>query len=106
MPIDSHCTDDEMHVGMPGGCDDYDDEDDKIADCDGIPAASRQWLAATELERFDLGTSDMDRYEGDNGDDADADKLEEESQADDGLTQTLEGTVLESMKIGQYISDL
>jgi len=32
----------------------------------------------------------VDGYEGDDGDDADADKQEEVSQADDGLTQTLE----------------
>jgi len=32
----------------------------------------------------------VDGYEGDHGDDADADEEEEASQADDGLTQILE----------------
>jgi hypothetical protein len=81
---------DELHFGMPGGCKDYDDEGDKIDKYDAIPTASRRRQAATELERFDLGTSDVDGYEGDNSDDADANKEEEASQADDGSTQTLE----------------
>ena len=49
--------------------------------------ARRRW-AATELERFDLGTSDVDGYEGEDGDDADEE--EEASQADDGSTQNVE----------------
>jgi len=46
----------------------------------------------TELQRFDLGTSDVDGYEGKDGDDVDADADEEEqsSQADDGSTQNVE----------------
>jgi hypothetical protein len=56
-----------------------------------LTASRRRRRAATELERFDLGTSAVDGYEGDNGDNADADADEEEaaSQADDGLMQTL-----------------
>jgi hypothetical protein len=38
----------------------------------------------------DLGPSDVDRYEGEDGDDADADEEEEASQADDGSTQNME----------------
>jgi len=46
----------------------------------------------TELERFDPGTSDVDRYEGEDSDDADADADEEEesSQVEDGSTQNVE----------------
>ena len=44
----------------------------------------------TELERFDLATSDVDRYEGEDGDDAYADEEEEASQAGDGSTQNVE----------------
>jgi hypothetical protein len=42
-------------------------------------------MKATELERFDLGTSDVNGYEGKDGNDADADADEEEesSQLDD-----------------------
>jgi len=46
----------------------------------------------TELKRFDLETSDLDRYEGEDGDDADADADEEEVslQVNDGSTQNVE----------------
>jgi hypothetical protein len=37
-----------------------------------------------------LETSDVDGYEGKDGDDADADKKEEPSQADDGSTHNVE----------------
>jgi hypothetical protein len=75
---------------MPGDCEDYDDEGDEIDKSDAIPIDSRQRRAATELEMFDLRTSNVDWYEGDNGDNAEADKEKEASQADEGLTQTLE----------------
>jgi len=40
--------------------------------------------------RTDLGPSDVDRYEGEAGDNADADEKEEASQANDGSTQNVE----------------
>ena len=82
--------DDKLQFGMPGGCEDYDDNVNEIDKSDAIPTASWRSRAATEIERFDLGTSDVDEYEGDDGDDADVDEEEEASHADDGLTQTLE----------------
>jgi hypothetical protein len=92
IPIDHNCTDDELHFGMPGGSGDYEDEGDESHDRDAIPTASRRRRPATELERFDLGTSDVDGYQSEDGDDADADADEEEeaSQADDGSTQNVE----------------
>jgi len=87
IQIDNNCTDDELHVGMPGGSGDFEDEGDE---CNAIPTASRRRRAATELERFDLGTSNVDGYEGKDGDDADADEEEEASQAHDGSTQNVE----------------
>jgi len=87
IPIDNNSTDDELHFGMPGGSGDFADEGDQS---NAIPTTSRQLRAATELERFDLGTSDVDGYEGKNGDDADADEEEEASQAEDGSTQNVE----------------
>ena len=87
IPIDNNCTDDELHFGMPGGSGDFEDEGDES---DAIPTASRRRRPATELERFDLGTSDVDGYEGEDGDDADADKEEEASQAYNGSTQNVE----------------
>jgi len=87
IAIDNNCTDDKLHFGMPGGSGDFEDEGDES---DAIPTASRQRRAATELERFDLGTSDVDGYEGEDGDDVDADEEEEPSQAEDGSTQNVE----------------
>jgi hypothetical protein len=81
----TNCTDDELHFGMSGGSVDFKDEGDES---NVIPAASRRRCAATELERFDLGTRDVDRYEGEDGDNADEE--EEASQADDGSTQNVE----------------
>jgi hypothetical protein len=72
---------------MQGGSEDFEDEGDES---DAIPTASRRRRAVTELERFDLGTSDVDGFEGEYGDDADADEEEEASQADDGSTQNVE----------------
>jgi len=87
VPIDNNCMDDKLHFGMPGGSEDFEDEGDKG---DAIPTTSRRRRAATELERFDLGTSDVDGYEGEDGNDADADEEEEASQADDGSMHNVE----------------
>jgi hypothetical protein len=85
IPMDNNCTDDELHFGMPGGSGVFEDEGDES---DVIPTASWRRRAETELERFDLGTSDVDGYEGEDGDNADEE--EEASQADDGSTQNVE----------------
>ena len=87
IPIDNNCTDDVLHCGMPGGSGHFEHESDES---DTITTASRRRRAATELERFGLGTSHVDGYEGEDGDDADADEEEEASQADDGSTQNVE----------------
>jgi hypothetical protein len=81
IPIDNNCTDEELHFGMPGDRGDFEDEGDES---DAIPTASQRRRASTELERFVLGTSDVDRYEGEDGDDADVDEEKEASQANDG----------------------
>ena len=87
--IDNNCTDDELHFGVPGGSDDYDDAGDEIDERDANPTASRPLRAATELERFDLRTSNVDGYEGDDGDDADDDEEEEALLTDDESMQNL-----------------
>jgi len=66
---------------------DYENEADECDKHDAIPTASRQRWATTELERFDLGTSDVEGYEGKDGDNADEE--EQGSQADDGLMQNV-----------------
>jgi len=78
---------------MPGGSGNCDDQGDKRDECDAIPTASRQRRPVTQLVRFDMGTSAVDGYEGEDGADADADADEDEeaSQADDGSTQNVEG---------------
>jgi hypothetical protein len=90
--IDNNCTYEEHHFAMPGGIRDYHDEGDDSDDRDAIPTASWRQRPATELERFDLATSDVDGYEGEDGEDADADADEEEeaSQVDDRSTQNVE----------------
>jgi hypothetical protein len=75
---------------MPGGSRDYEDEGDESDLLNAIPTASRRRLPATLLERFDLGTSNVNRYEGMYGDDADADEETEASQADNGSTLNVE----------------
>jgi hypothetical protein len=104
IPIDNNCTDDELHFGKPGGSGDFEDEGDESDDRDAIPTASQRRCPATELERFDLGASDVDGYEGEGGDhadayvdadadaeaDADADEEEEAWQVNDGSTQNVE----------------
>jgi len=89
IPMGNNCMSDKLHFGMPGGCGDYEDEGDDSNKRHAIPMASRWRRAVTELERFDLGTSDVDGYEGEDGDDADADEEEEASQADDGSIQNV-----------------
>jgi hypothetical protein len=90
--IDTICRDDALHFGMPGSCGDYEDEGDERDMHDAIRTASRQRLSATELQRFHMGTSDVDGYEGEDGDnvDGDADEEDEASQPDDGSTQNVE----------------
>jgi hypothetical protein len=75
---------------MPGASGDYEDECDDSDMCDAIPTASWQRRPATELERFNLGTSDVDGYEGQDGADSVPDEEDEASQADDGSTQNVE----------------
>jgi hypothetical protein len=83
--IDNNCTDDELYFGMPGGTGDFEDEGDER---DAIPTTSRRRRDVTALERFDLGTSNVDRSEGEDGDDVGQE--EQASQADDGSTQNVE----------------
>jgi hypothetical protein len=67
IPIDNNCTDDELHFGMPGGSGYYEAECDESDKHDAICTTSRRGQRTTELERFELGTSDVDGYEGDDG---------------------------------------
>jgi len=90
IPIDNNCMDDKLRFGMPGGSDDYNYEGDEVDVSSAIPTASHRRRATTVLQRFDLGTSDVDGYQGDHGDRLDEDADEEASQADDGSTQNLE----------------
>jgi len=75
---------------MPVGSGDNEEEGDDSDVCDAISTASRRRHPAPELERFDLGTSDFNRYEREDGDDACADEEEAASQADDGSTHNVE----------------
>jgi hypothetical protein len=69
IPIDKIWRDDELHFGMPGVSEDYIDDGDESDDHDTIPTPSWRRRPAMELERFHLGTSDPNGYEGQDGDD-------------------------------------
>ena len=88
--MDNSYRDDELHFGMPGGSGNYEEEGDERDLRDGIPPQSQRRCPATELERFDHGSSDFHGYEAVDGNDVDADKEEEPSPADDGSTQIVE----------------
>jgi len=90
IQIDNNCTDDELHFWIPRAAGDYKGNGDISDMRNSIPTASRPRRLTTELARFHLGPSDLDCYEGEDGDDADADEEEEASQADDGSTQNVE----------------
>jgi len=73
---------------MTGDSGDYEDEGDDSDHANSIPTSSWPRQAATELERFHLETSDVDSYEGKEGNNAD--EKEEASQADDESPQIVE----------------
>ena len=89
IPIDDNCSDAELGFGWPGCSEHYNDRGGKIEESDDIPNTSQRQQATTELEGFTLGTSDINRYQGNDGNDADVNQEDEASQADDGSTQNL-----------------
>jgi hypothetical protein len=92
IPIDNNGMIEELHFGIPGGSGDYADEGDESDERNAIPSASWRRQSAIELDRFALGTSEIDGYEGEHGDDndADVDMEEDPSQANDGSMQNVE----------------
>jgi len=72
-----------LNFGVPGCCEDYDDKADEIPESNTIHTTNQQRRAATALERFDVGTSDVNLSKGDSGDNADADEKGEALQADE-----------------------
>jgi hypothetical protein len=88
IPIHNNCMHDELHIGMPGDRGYSKDERHTRDERNAIPTTSRRRWAATELERFDLGTHDVNGYDGEVVDDVDEE--EDASQADDGSMQIVE----------------
>jgi hypothetical protein len=80
------CMDDELHVLMARGSGDYENEDNKSDKHNTIPTAIQRSRAATDLKTLDLGTSNVHRYTGTDGDNVHLNKEEQESQAYDGST--------------------
>ena len=69
------------------------DSEDQAGESDernAIPTAGWRRQVATKIERFELGTHDVVGYEGDEGEQADADEEKQASTADDGSTQNVE----------------
>jgi hypothetical protein len=90
VPVDTNCTDNNLLFGMPGGNEEYHDECDYTAEHDAIPTGSHGQQPATELARLNLGTIDVDKYGCEDGDDVDADEVEEASEADIGSMQNVD----------------
>jgi hypothetical protein len=90
IPKDCNCMDDDQHFGMPGGSRDYDDKGDESNQRDVILTTNWQQRAATDLQRFVRGTSDVDGYQGEDVDGADAVAENEALQADDGSAQNVQ----------------
>jgi len=71
---ENNWADNKRQFWMAGGSRDYEDEGDERNKCDAILTPSQQQQAVSEFERFDLGTSDVDGYNVNAGNDADADE--------------------------------
>jgi len=80
---------DELRFGMRGDSRNYEDEAEESDERNDIPTASWRRWAVTELNRFDMGTSDADGYDGKDADDVDEE--EEALYADGESTQKVEG---------------
>ena len=68
IPIDNNCMDDKLHFGIPKGSRDDKNQVDKSDEHDAIPTTSRRQRATSDLMMFDLETSDVEGYGGDDGD--------------------------------------
>jgi len=87
---DNNCSDDEMHFRGPGGHRDHEVEGNEGNIRDAIPTASLRRKPVTKLKKFDMKTSDVNGYEGKDGDYVDADDVREALQGNDGSTQNVE----------------
>jgi hypothetical protein len=83
MIVSNICMEDVLHFEMTVGWEQYDHHCDKIEDSEAIPSDSGRRWATIELNRVVPGTSDVDRYESDDGDNVDTYLEDEASQGDD-----------------------
>jgi len=88
--LDNTCTHERLHFWMPGGSRDYHNECDECDTRNAIPIPDWRRWAVTDLNMFNLKTSDVHGYEGDNGDSAEANDEEGGLQAEDGSTENVE----------------
>jgi hypothetical protein len=90
VPIDNSGTDDQTHFRMPSGSVNHTAECEESIRGHAIPTTIWHSPPTTELDRFDLGTSDVAKYEGEDDAIEDADKEEDQSQAINGSTNDVE----------------
>jgi len=90
IPIDNNWTNNEGQFRMPGGSTDQEHEGDESSVRNATPAARQRRWPATEFERFYLGTNDVDGYEGEDSDNADADEAKLASKAADRSMRIVE----------------
>jgi hypothetical protein len=74
---------------MPKGSRNRGNEGNEIDMGDAVSIANRLRRPATALESFDMGTSDVNNYDGEDGDAVDADLEAGASHAEDGSTQNM-----------------
>jgi hypothetical protein len=79
--IANNSTDDKPHFGMQSGSGNYENSGDESY---AITPVSWQLWPTTELQRIDMGTRDVDGYDGVAADDVDVKEEEGASQHDDG----------------------
>jgi len=90
IQIHNNWMDDKLHFGMAGDIGDSINEGDESNECDVIPTGSQRWWSPTQVFRYDLGTSYVDRCWEDDGDHANVDEVEESLQAGHGSMQNIE----------------
>jgi len=88
--LDMDCRDENLYFRMPGGSGDHKDEGDARDKLNAITTATWRPRPSPELERFDLASTDVDRYRGRDGDYLDADEMEQASQANAASTLNVE----------------
>jgi len=72
IAINNHCMEVELYFSMPGVSGEYNGDREASNERVAIITANRQQWAVTEPDRFELGTSELNKYDSEEADNADA----------------------------------